>query len=251
MQSIAAMRMAVFVLLCLSFGAIQTVNAAKPAESMDVRAALQVDVDATGTVASAQLVPKDAARLPAAIADPLLADARSWRFEPATRDGTPVASSTHVRLTLRFEPLDADGEAWTLRIVRASNGPLVTRSTPPAYPKAAIHARAAARVTVDVDIAADGAVLDSRVVEVDIAPRHRRHADTFAESTLESTRTWRYIPEQVAGEPVASTVREITTYCINDPDCYRPDDPAAPVDGESIAEAPVTRPLTDLVGRTL
>ena len=222
---------------------------AKSPEPMEIKAGLSVQVDASGHVSAVQLVEKDAERLPASVSEPLLADARSWTFDPAQRNGQAVPSTTHVAVTLRADPLDDKGDAWALRITRASNGPRAQSTAPPRYPMNAIRNRAVARVMVEVDIAPDGSVAEARLVDVQ-TPKSR-YADDFAKATLASVQEWRFIPEQVAGQPIAGTVRLPTTYCISGMKCYPMDDPQEPADGEAIAMTPATRLRTDLAGRVL
>lgn len=222
---------------------------ARTPEPMELRAGLTVQVDASGKVSAVQLMEKDAERLPATIREPLLADARAWSFDPALRNGQPVPSSTHVFLTLRADPVDAKGDAWALRITRASNGPAVERPEAPRYPMNAIRNGAVARVVVEVDVAADGSVEEARVVEVESSKS--RYNDDFVDATLATVDSWRFTPEQVAGQPIAGTVQVPTTYCISGRECFPTDDPAQPVDGEPVALAPVTRLRTELAGRVL
>ena len=223
--------------------------AKKAPDPMELKARLTVQVDAAGKVSAVQLAGKAAKGLPASVSEPLLADARTWTFDPALRDGQPVPSTTHVAITLRADPVDEDGEAWALRITRATNGPAVESTEPPRYPMNAIRNGAVARVLVEADITPDGTVAAARLVEVK-TPKSR-YADDFAKATLASVQQWRFIPEQVAGQPIAGTVRLPTTFCLSGRKCFPMEDAEQPVDGEAIAQAPATRLLTELAGRVL
>lgn len=67
---------------------------------------LELTVDASGRVADAQLVP--GAAVDEALGAAALAQARAFRFEPALRDGRPVAA--RIRVALDFTPPEATRE---------------------------------------------------------------------------------------------------------------------------------------------
>lgn len=67
---------------------------------------LELTVDATGQVTDARLVDEAAADV--ALSEAALEQAKSFRFEPATRDGRPVAA--RIRMALEFTPPEPEPE---------------------------------------------------------------------------------------------------------------------------------------------
>jgi hypothetical protein len=85
-------------------------------------------VSKTGEVLSASVVLGDAA-----LADDVLSVVRTWRFEPATRDGAPVSAKIHLRVEMVLPPPAAPPatEKATTRVSEAVPAP-----TLPATPEA-------------------------------------------------------------------------------------------------------------------
>ena len=135
---------------------------------------LRVTVDAAGKVQAAQ--PLDAQALPGLnrAGEEI---ARKLSFQPARKNGVPVASETTLSLALALEPR-GDGQ-FGLQLKRAQNGPTllaVGKSEPPRYQQGRENG---ALVVVGVNLQADG-----RPDMASLAKEHMelRVASEFAEA---------------------------------------------------------------------
>lgn len=172
-----------------------------PVHAAEVRAKVfQVgaNVDAQGKVTATQF---DAA-VPAGIANVLTAAMKQWRFVPARLNGQAVAAHTFVRVRLKATP-DAQGQ-YALRISFVSNGPRLDREVGPRYPADAIRSRETATLLLEATVQADGHLSDLNVSGKSSSPRTMRE---FKKNVLEAARQWRYTPETVDGQAVATRMR--------------------------------------------
>jgi TonB family protein len=155
-----------------------------------------VDIDDSGRVVAIELEPEfDAA---------LRHEISTWAFEPARVDGAAVASRTHLSVSLRASERGA-GRAG-VEVVSVSNGPRPTGKRDMHYPKRAIERRVQGVVMLTLTVAADGTVTHA-AADAEAHPLLRSAA-------LRSADGWRFIPEQVAGRPVATRIRAPVAYCI-------------------------------------
>ena len=224
--------------------AIPAAHARSTQATMNVSVAVEVGAD--GKVAALRI---DDPRAPESVRAPLMDAVRGWEFEPAKVEGRPAASRTHVHLTLSAEPVEGRRDALALRIVSASAGPGMDEAPPPRYPRRAISVGAMAEVVVEADITAEGVVTDVREHAVETNRGHERHAAMFVRASLGAVRKWRFVPEQVEGHGVATTVLVPITFCIATRPCVRMDRSQA--QPALIAEHPATKLKTEVVGRIL
>lgn len=138
----------------------------------------------------------------------------SWQFIPATRDGVPVGSRTHVGISLQGDTDGAGGVA--LRIRSASTGPEMTHEK---LPVSAFLAASKAEGWVDVLVAyaVDGSVTTATVAESKAfdGGRFKKHADSALQSAARkiATASLAFKPEWVAGKPVAGSVIVPMKFC--------------------------------------
>lgn len=163
---------------------------------------LRVGVDATGHVVWSNPVEPQAqpglVRAAQAYAGRLL-------FTPARKDGVAVASETSLYVILAVEPA-VDGK-YALKLRRATNGPgvvIVGHLEMPAY----TGRRGGAIIVVSVDVDANG-VANADTIKTESAKL--REPNKFAEARYldvihRSVKGSRFVPDQVAGQPVASRV---------------------------------------------
>lgn len=159
-----------------------------------------VDIDDGGRVVAIELGPD----LTPAFEAALRHEIATWAFEPARIDGAAVASRTHLFVNLRASDLGA-GRAG-VQVVSVSNGPRPTGKRDMHYPDRAVERRVQGTVMLTLTVAADGSVAHA-AADAEAHPLLRSAA-------LRSAGGWRFIPEQVAGQPVATRIRAPVAYCI-------------------------------------
>lgn len=125
-----------------------------------------------------------------------------WRFEPAVVDGKPRAGSTFVFLTGCAVPREGNG--YDIAMVYSHNGPGlaggVLRSQPPSYPPAAARGgnEGSFRVVIDIDVDGSARMKSIEAIKGNARP-FREMLRTWAASQA-------YVPEEVDGAPVATTI---------------------------------------------
>lgn len=201
-------------MLCLALLLIPGLVSAQSAfeRSYSVR----VDVDAQGQVGQAAAegdVPDD-------LAPAIEQAAARVEFEPATRAGTPVASSTTLSVKVRYEPVGRDYRAKVVAV--GAHGGLVS-PPPPVYPVNAVRQGYGARMVARLSFRADGSYdpEGSRIESVQVVrdrgePNPKRVAQfdqAFRDQLLQVLPKWRYSPDVVAGEGIAATVRVPVNFC--------------------------------------
>lgn len=177
---------------------------------------VRVDVDAQGRVGQTAAegdVPDDLA--------PAIEQAASRvEFEPATRAGTPVASSTTLSVKVRYEPVGRDYRAKVVAV--GAHGGLVS-PPPPVYPADAVRQGYGARMVARLSFRADGSYdpEGSRIESVEVLrdrgePNPKRVAQfdqAFRDQLLQVLPEWRYSPDVVAGQGIAATVLVPVNFC--------------------------------------
>lgn len=157
------------------------------------------DVDVHGRITATQVD----ADVPANVASVLAGAVKQWQFEPAVRDGDVVPAHTFVRAQLEVSPT-TDGED-TLSIRFMGNGPkLDTGNASPRYPMDEARAHHQAFAVLDATVQPDGSLTDmavgSRLPDQPLRP-------AFEHAVLAAAKSWRAVPEQVDGQPVATKMR--------------------------------------------
>lgn len=133
--------------------------------------------------------------MPGAAGDALSAEIRDWVFAPDAGAREGKGTRTYLRVVVD-EPVQGD-----YRVVSATTGPALAAMTPPDYPMRDQLAGKEGMVVLRLEVSADGAV-DS--VDVHAATGNVTRAMAGAAAT--ASRQWRFAPEQVAGQPVTSTL---------------------------------------------
>lgn len=177
---------------------------------------VRVDVDAQGRVARAETL----GDVPEELVPAIERAASATEFEPATRAGVAVDSSTTLKVTVRYDPVGRNYRAKVARI--EGYGGLVS-PPPPVYPTAAVKQGYGARVVARLSFRADGSYdpEGSRIESVDVVrikgeaqPQRVAEFDqAFREELLEVLPKWRYSPDVVAGQGVAATVLVPVVFC--------------------------------------
>ncbi len=150
-----------------------------------------VELDADGRLQ--RLEPYGAAS--GSAADALSAEIRDWVFAPDARALAGKGTRTYLRVVV-----DEPGQG-AYRVVSATTGPALAAMTPPDYPMRDQLAGKEGMVVLRLQVGADGAVAD---VDVHAATGNVSRAMAGAAAT--ASRQWRFAPEQVAGQPVPSTL---------------------------------------------
>ncbi|WP_347260729.1 energy transducer TonB [Rudaea sp.] len=129
-----------------------------------------------------------------------VAAALQWRYNPAMRDGKPVAASLFVPVDFFLKPDKGEklAEPDPARPLPVTYRKLIT----PVYPATAMANHASATVFVRAEIAADGSLGVARVEQA--LPDS---AAELGEAALQAVKQWRFSPEVVDGVARAATVR--------------------------------------------
>lgn len=181
-----------------------------------------VDIDDSGRVVAIELEPD----LTPAFEAALRHEIATWAFEPARVDGAAVASRTHLAVRLRARALGAARAG--VEVVSVSNGPRPKGRRAMHYPEAALERHIQGTVMLSLTVAPDGSVAE-------VSAERGAHS-LLRRAALRSADGWQFVPEQVAGQPVATRVRAPVAYCITT-------DPAAcRVADRDAAGAPVRHP---------
>ncbi|WP_241093606.1 energy transducer TonB [Xanthomonas sp.] len=174
----------------------------------------KVDIEADGSVSRVVLDKED--RLPSGVVDFVRSSALQWTFEPATRDGKPVAARAPMSVRVVAKRQEGDSYQIAIRNVSfdtyderdpAAVGMLQMR--PPAYPEAAFRAGAGGMVYLVVKVGRDGKPEQAFAEQVNlqvVASENdmRRLRDIFAKSALAAARKWTFRPPtqgEAAAEP--------------------------------------------------
>ena len=225
------MRRILSLLLLLSPGLVSAQSA------FERNYSVRVDVDAQGQVERAVA----AGEVPGELVPAIERAASRAEFEPATRAGTPMASSTTLNIKVRYEPAGRDYRAKVVAVT--GNGGLVS-PPPPVYPAAAVKQGYGARLVARLSFRADGSYdpEGSRIESVEILrvkgqPHPERVAQfdqAFRDELLEVLSKWSYSPDVVAGQGIAATVLVPVNFCPPDDRsiCTRNRPAGAPADAD-------------------
>lgn len=150
---------------------------------------LVVDVDAQGGVIDVKVERSSGdARLDVAAQEA----AAKWRFNPAMKQGQPVAGKVRVPVEFAMdEPADAQAGERPARIAA---------TMPPAYPAAAKKQGISGNVVLLVEVDAQGK-------PTHVAIEQSSPAGVFDAAALDAVRQWRFEPALRQGQPVAGRVR--------------------------------------------
>lgn len=165
-------------------------------------ASVLVEVDATGKPIRVE-APAD---LPEAIRAFVQKRVASWQYTPARQDGRAVSAVTYVKVGACAVPLP-DGKGYSLGVDFKGNGPRLAsaneRMAPPPYPAEMRRKGAQGTYSVNYTIQPDGS---TRVSSVEVVEGGNQYARVFR-ATLEGwVEKFRYDPELVNGQAVATTM---------------------------------------------
>lgn len=186
-------------MICAGLLALAWVLPVRAAEVRGKSYQAGADVDAQGKVTATQFD----ADVPASIANVLTAAIKQWSFVPAKRDGQAVPAHTFIRLALKALP-DAQGQ-YSLRISFRGNGPRLLKFVGPVYPEVAKRTGVSGSVILAATVQPDG-----HLSELDISngeSRNKHALTAFERSALAAARQWRFAPEAVDGQPVATRMQ--------------------------------------------
>lgn len=155
-------------------------------------ASYRISVDPSGHAHYLEASP----RTPPAVIATTTAAIEGWTFEPAKRDGTPVAAEVwlHVRYGVR-----RGGNGYQFDIVDAGIGPGVPSTSLPEYPGNAVRAGCVGTMMLKVAIDAEGN-------PTSVAEIGELQWRLVARAVLKSVKTWHFAPQKVGGAGVAESV---------------------------------------------
>lgn len=155
-------------------------------------ASYRISVDPTGRAHFLEASP----RTPPGVIASTSAAIEGWTFEPARRDGTPVAAE--VWLHVRYSVRRGDG-GYQFDIADAGIGPGVPTTSLPEYAGNAVRAGCVGTMMLKVAIDADG----NPTSVTEIGELQWR---LVARAILKSVKSWHFSPQKVAGVGVAESV---------------------------------------------
>lgn len=131
---------------------------------------------------------------------------KSWRFQPARRDGKPVRVAVDVEITFTYRGGPALDSADVLKPAPGVTVPVAIKEVKPSYTQAAIAARIEGSVTIDAVILSDGTVGNLRVSK-------RLHPELDVQA-VRALKQWRFSPGRHDGKPVPVQVSVEMTFAL-------------------------------------
>jgi TonB family protein len=130
-------------------------------------------------------------------------EVQRWQFHPVLANGKSVRSTTYLALKLTVE---SGQDAAVIEIDAAVPGPTWKRGRL-RYPKEAIKSGVEGLSVLRIRIEPNGTVSDIALVKPEVA-------DVLSTAAIDAIRQWVFIPQQVDGRPVSSTVLMPVQYCL-------------------------------------
>lgn len=182
-----------------------TPSVGDPQVAREYRTEVALDIDAQGQVAAVQL-PAD---VPAVLTGPAREAIGHWRFKPPVRDGHPATARTWARITLQL--LQQPDGNYGLRAVYRSNGPKLTFTRQPEYPRNELRRRGQGRLVMEAIVHPDGTLTD-----IHMASHRFNHPDpaAFRQSAEAVMQYIQAQPELVDGKPVATRIQVPFVYAL-------------------------------------
>ncbi|MBI2397820.1 MAG: energy transducer TonB [Xanthomonadales bacterium] len=178
--------------------AIAFTSASAQAERREFDFSVVADIDAQGRVVQADL---NNDKVGDVFANGIEKLVREWRFHPATRAGKAVATHTTLRAHV---VADIDDSGAKMTASYRGHGPRTLLQAPPQYPATALRSGTNAEVEARVRVSANGDVESAEVYAARTTHANAAMGKRFIEETLKTLREWKFEPEQVGGQPVAS-----------------------------------------------
>lgn len=191
--------------LCAMCLTMQAAIAAAASEQKAVAfdASVKVDVDATGKPVAIR-APEVLSR---AVRDLIEKRVASWQYEPATKNGTAVSSTTYVRVGVCALP-GSDDDHVKVGIDFKGNGPRVVNSLgvlpPPIYPGKAYQMRAEGAFEVILAVQPKGT---AGIESIKTLKQVQKAKGQFEFALRSWADQLSFEPEIVAGHPVTTRIR--------------------------------------------
>ncbi len=135
--------------------------------------------------------------------------ARKLSYSPARKDSVAAPSEFTLYLTLAMQARAGGG--FSLRLVGACNGPGITELAPIRVPDSLPISQRGGLLLVGTDLQADGRVVaDSvKVVKAELSSPSTFVEARYLEAIRAALKKSRFMPETVAGQPVAAHVEMV------------------------------------------
>ena len=137
---------------------------------------------------------------------------REWEFVPGSVNGVPAATQTGLTLLLSMGE-NSEG-SLTLAILEAHTGAVAESMVHPRYPANQARMNNSAIVTVVLDVDEGGAVTEVEVVGYQSDYKSPKTREDFVAATRAAAMLWKFSPERVAGDGLASRVRIPFEFCM-------------------------------------
>lgn len=195
--------------VCLLLLAVSGAGMAADPKSQELWLHGRVSIDAEGRVADLawdQLPP-----LQALVAGRITAQVKSWDFVPAIVDGRPMPTQTGLMVHMRA--IEDDSGSVDLRFIDAQTGAMVVNLVPPSYPREAVIANVSAMVVVEASVAVDGRpIVHDLRYRADSGARY--HRKLIVEAVETGMKVWKFHPEVVAGQSIATKLSVPVIFCL-------------------------------------
>ena len=153
---------------------------------------------------------------PNLLTDRLEQEVRTWEFEPGKVDGSPALTTTGLVLHVAAKELADGGLALTVN--KAYTGVNIESMRAPAYPITQAKRGYSAALSLRLEIDEAGKVVSAAVLEYEGDSREKWSRSEFEAASLEAAKSWRFIPEQVAGKMLRSEVDVPVSFCLGERD---------------------------------
>jgi TonB family protein len=164
----------------------------KASEIINLRVWVDAAIAANGSVVEARVV--ENLELPE-ITGAVERQVATWMLEPGIRDGRPAPRKTSLRVDVRLQPTGWTTYSVATHLARQGPRPLETEAPP--FPRRLRRIASSGVVVLEFMVSEKGKPFDVGVVSADPKGVFERHA-------VATIKRWRYQPDAVGGEPVAS-----------------------------------------------
>ena len=245
---------------CLLLGLPLAAGAVAPIAALDFTAGAWVDVDATGKAHVIEMGRvsrlEDVPQL-GPVVDNIKARLRerieTWQFVPAALDGAPVASRTHVSVSL--EGIDDGKGGLGVRIRSAATGAELADVNMIGLQIAGSRLQEEGAVTIDVRYDEGGKILTTAVADSKFFDGHRFTGvagKAFRRDMLAAAKAWKFVPEQIDGHPQAGSGRVPIHFCLSEACAVARDDSQDTVgDAQFAAADPAVKLRSAVAGTAL
>lgn len=194
-------------LLASGWGSVRAAPppAADPPIAREYRAEITLDIDAQGEVAAIGLPTE----VPPMLASPARDAIGHWRFKPPVREGRAMSARTYAQVALQLLRR-ADGN-YGLRVLFRSNGPKLSFTRLPEYPRNEIRRLGQGKLVMEAIVHPDGTLSDLHMASYRFNHPNPGAFLKSAEAVMQQAQAQ---PELVDGKPVPTRIQVPFVYAL-------------------------------------